>query len=88
MHALTRTPGYWTYPCNTNLEEIALVLGGEGYPLNIEDFNIGILSDDKPDRCVGGIAGMDLPGSPDVGIVGDLWMKVNTAVNCLSATLN
>ncbi|KAG8891043.1 hypothetical protein FRB98_000052 [Tulasnella sp. 332] len=64
--------GFWSYPCNTTLDEISLVLGNNSYAVNPLDFNIGRVSNTSSD-CVGGIVGGD--EGEGLAIIGDEFMK-------------
>ncbi|KAG8898043.1 Type I transmembrane sorting receptor [Tulasnella sp. 403] len=74
-------PGMYSVPCDALLKPITIkfgnlvstTTGGTVYTLNPEDVNLGLLSEGS-DQCVMGIIGQDT-GLPDMGIVGDEFMK-------------
>jgi cathepsin D len=79
--ALTgQNAGFFTFPCKTTIE-VSLSFGGKLWPVNPEDMNLGILSAQQPDSCVGGIFDLTLGSSLSSGggnpnwVVGATFLK-------------
>ncbi|KAG8948173.1 hypothetical protein FRC04_009972 [Tulasnella sp. 424] len=66
-------PGFYTYPCNSNLGPITLSFNGDKYAINPVDFNLGPVSSGSS-TCIAGIVGRD-PTGEGIAIIGDAFMK-------------
>lgn len=67
-------PGFYTFPCNSNLGTINLTFGNTKYAVNPADFNLGPVSEGSS-SCVAGIIGEDV--GEGLAIIGDEFMKVS-----------
>jgi len=62
--------GYWTYPCNTQVN-IAISFGGPSWPIAPADFRLTSLSGSQ---CVGAFFELNTGGSAPTWIVGDTFL--------------
>jgi len=66
-------PSFYTYPCSSKLV-ISFSFGGQPFPINLFDFNLGRTDMDSPD-CVGGILSLGNGFPSDLAIIGDEFLK-------------
>ncbi|KAF8869558.1 aspartyl protease [Infundibulicybe gibba] len=75
---IANAPGYWAFPCATNVF-ISLSFGGETWPINPVDINLGRLGSSSP-LCLGAIFDLSLgkdivTGSRPGWVIGDTFLK-------------
>lgn len=70
--------GYWTYPCNTQVN-IAISFGGPSWPIAPADFQLTQLSSSQ---CIGAFFELSTGGSAPSWIVGDTFL-VSAVVTCV-----
>ncbi|VDC02585.1 unnamed protein product [Peniophora sp. CBMAI 1063] len=81
----TAGPGFFTFPCDTD-PEVSLTFGGKSFPISLDTFNLGLLTEGGDD-CVGGVMGAS--GLPADFIVGDVFLQnVYTVFNVGNTTVS
>ncbi|KAG8952195.1 Type I transmembrane sorting receptor [Tulasnella sp. 424] len=64
--------GYYAFPCNQTIPEVAFVLGGKPFAIDARDFNAGPVTEGS-DLCMGAIFGS--AQAVNFAIVGDVFLK-------------